>query len=182
MQNAETATPRSTSRALVHRRDPGANRYRVHVTYAPRRSPQPADSSALLSVRGVPSWAAVLIALVVGGLGMVVAHTDGQYTVGWLFGLIFTAGIALAALAVRRGSIFTAMVQAPIILTLLVFGTFRLAGGLGTIFSASKIVSSFPIMAVATGIGLLLGLVRIIAQPLRGAGASQSSPEFDEQY
>lgn len=152
------------------------------MTYAPRRSPQPADSSVLLSVRGVPSWGAVLIAVVIGGVGMVAGHTDGQYTVGWLFGAIFTVGIALAALAVRRGSIFTAMVQAPIVLTLLVFGTFRLFGGLGTIFSASKIVSSFPIMAVATGVGLLFGLVRIIAQPLRGAGAQAPVEEFDERY
>jgi predicted polyphosphate/ATP-dependent NAD kinase len=48
-----------------------------------------------------------------------------------------------------------------------VFGTFRFFGGQGTIFSASKIVTSFPIMAVATGVALLLGLVRIIAQPMR---------------
>lgn len=174
-------TPHTLLRGRLTRGHP-INRYRVHVTYAPRRSLQPADASVLLSVRGVPSWAAILIALVIGAAGMVVAHTDGQYTVGWLFGIIFTAGVALATLAVRRGSLFTAMVQPPILLTLLVFGTFRLFGGGGTIISASKIVTAFPIMAVATGVALLLGLVRIIAQPLRGAGAVRPRDEFDEQF
>jgi hypothetical protein len=139
----------------------------MDVTYPPRRSLQPADSSVLLTVRGVPSWAAILIALVIGAIGMLSGHSHGQYTVGWVFGAIFTVGVVLATLAVRRGSLFTAMVQPPIVLTLLVFGTFRFFGGQGTIFSASKIVTSFPIMAVATGVALLLGLVRIIAQPMR---------------
>lgn len=137
------------------------------MTYPPRRSLQPADSSVLLTVRGVPSWGAILIALLVGTVGMLAGHSNGQYTVGWVFGAIFTVGIMLATLAVRRGSLFTAMVQPPIVLTVLVLGTFRLFGGQGTIFSASKIVTSFPIMAVATGVALLLGLVRIIAQPTR---------------
>ena len=143
------------------------SRYRMDVTYPPRRSMQPADSSVLLTVRGVPSWAAILIALVIGAIGMLAGHSNGQYTVGWVFGAIFTVGVVLATLAVRRGSLFTAMVQPPIVLTLLVFGTFRFFGGQGNIFSASKIVTSFPIMAVATGVALLLGLVRIIAQPMR---------------
>lgn len=148
------------------------------VTYPPRRTLQPADSSVLLTVRGLPSWGAILVALVVGGLGMVAGHSGGQYTVGWIFGGIFTIGIVLATLAVRRGSLFTAMVQAPIILTFLVFCTFRFFGGQGTIFSASKIVTSFPVMAVATGVALLLALVRIIAQPLRGAGAPSSAQSY----
>lgn len=109
---------------------------------------------------------------------MVAGHSDGQYTVGWIFGTIFTIGIVLATLAVRRGSLFTAMVQAPIILTLLVFCTFRFVGGQGTIFSASKIVTSFPVMAVATGAALLLALVRIIAQPLHGTAARNAEVSF----
>ncbi len=145
------------------------------MTYPPRHALHPTDSSVILSLRGVPSWAAVLIALVIGAAGMLLGHSGGQYTVGWVFGGIFTLGVALATLAVRRGSLFTAMVQPPILLTLLVFGTFRLFGGQGTIFSASKIVTSFPIMAVATGVALLLGLVRIIAQPTRTPGSRYDS-------
>ncbi len=145
------------------------------MTYPTRRAPQPADSSVILTVRGAPSWAAILIALVIGVVGMVAGHSGGQYRVGWVFGAIFTIGVALATLAVRRSSLFTAMVQPPILLTLIVFVTFRLFGSQGTIFSASKIVTSFPIMAVATGVALLLGLVRIIAQPMRSPGARYDS-------
>lgn len=143
------------------------------MTYQPARTLQPADSSVLLAVRGVPSWGAIVIAVVVGAVGMVLGHSDGQYTVGWVFGIVFVAGIALATLAVRRGSLFTAVVQAPIVVTLLVFFTFRLFGGQGTIFSASKIVTSFPTMAVATGVALLLALVRVIAQPVRPVVAAR---------
>lgn len=149
------------------------------MTYPQRRALNPADASVLLSVRGVPSWGAVLIGLVFGIVGMIAGHSDGEYTVGWLFGLIFTAGIVLATLAVRRGSLFTAMVQAPILLTLLVFGTFRFLAASKLWESALEIVASFPIMAVATGSALLLGLVRIIAQPVRRPGARVPEPADD---
>lgn len=136
------------------------------MTNPPRRTPHPADASVLLGTRGVPSWAAVLIAAVFGVIGIVIDRAMGS-VVGWGFGVCFTIGIALAALAVRRGSIFTAMVQAPILMAVEVFVTFRFFTSEGTIFSASKIVTNFPTMAVATGVGLLLGLIRIIAQPMR---------------
>lgn len=121
----------------------------------------------LLTVRGVPSWGAILIGLVFGVVGIVIDRTLGSSTIGWGFGICFTVGVALAVLAVRRGSIFTGMVQASILMAILVFVAFRMFTSEGTIFSASKIVTNFPTMAVATGIALVLGLVRIIAQPLR---------------
>lgn len=127
---------------------------------------RPAEASALLSVRGIPSWAAILIAVVFGAAGIIAGHGAGGYTVGAVFGVIFIGGVALATLLVKRKSIFTAMVQPPIVMTALVFGTFRFLAGKGTLISATSIVSSFPIMAIATGVALLLGLVRIIAQPL----------------
>lgn len=125
----------------------------------------------LLSVRGIPSWAAVLLALAVGVAGIVVGRVDGRYATGVVFGAVFVGGIVLATLLVKRRSIFTAMVQAPILLTVLVFGTFRLLAGKGNLVAATNIVSAFPIMAIATGAALLLGMVRIIAQPLRGPAA-----------
>lgn len=138
---------------------------------------RPADTSVLLAVRGVPAWGAVLIALVFGVVGLVVGRSGGTYTVGWIFGIVFVAGIVLAVLGVRRGSLFTAMVQAPILLTILVFGTFRLFASQGTIVTATKIVASFPVMAIATGAALLLGLVRIIAQPVGRTAAMVYSHE-----
>ena len=144
---------------------------------SPQRRVRPADSSVLLAVRGVPSWGAILIALVFGIVGLFAGHSGGTYTVGWTFGIVFVVGIVLAVLAVRRGSIFTAMVQAPIVLTVLEFGAFKLLASQGTVFTATKIVASFPVMAVATGAALLLGLVRIIAQPLGRTAAVVYSHE-----
>lgn len=138
--------------------------------------PHPADASVLLGARGVPSWGAILIALVFGVVGVVIDHAASSSPIGWGFAVCFTIGIALAALAVRRGSIFTAMVQAPILMAIVVFITYRVFTNEGTIFSASKIVTDFPVMAVATGVGLLLGLIRIIAQPIR---SHRSAPPQD---
>lgn len=133
----------------------------------PIRRLDPADASVLTSVRGIPSWAAILIAAIFGGVGIFLARVDDRYTIGWIFGALFLAGIVLTTLAVKRRSIFTAMVQAPILITLLVFGTFRFLAGSGNLVAATNIVSAFPTMAIATGAALLLGLVRIIAQPIR---------------
>lgn len=153
--------------------------------YPPHRTVHPADSSVLLRVRGVIAPIAVVIAVVFGAVGIILDRTvfapaSGPATIGWGFGLMMCVGIALAALAVRRGSIFTAMIQAPIIVTLEVFLAFRLIAGEGNIFAASKVITAFPTMAIASGIGLLLGIVRIIAQPLRSHQPAAIIEEYDD--
>jgi uncharacterized membrane protein len=128
-----------------------------------------ADSSVLATVRGWPSWAVVLLAV---GLTFAGTAVDGLTTgaLSWGLRIGFYLGVALAALLVRRGSIFTAMVQPPLIL---VFGIvvggwlFTNAGGLyGT---ALKIIGSFPTMAIGTALAVIIGLIRIVAQPLRSS-------------
>jgi hypothetical protein len=129
----------------------------------------------LLNVSGVPSWGAVLIALVFGIIGVIIDRVVGSSAIGWGFGICITVGVALAVLAVRRGSIFTGMVQAPILVAVLVFVSYRFFTSEQTLISLSKIVTNFPTMAVATGVGLLLGLVRIIAQPAHSRSAPRSA-------
>jgi predicted membrane protein len=124
----------------------------------------------------------VLVAIVFGVAGLVIDRATGvavtqcplslasdsamrSSAMGWGFTICFIVGVGLAALAVRRRGIFTAMVQAPILLALFVLVTFRLVHGCGTFSSAAQVVQHFPGMAVATGVGILLGLIRIIAQP-----------------
>ncbi len=127
----------------------------------------------MLHVRGVPFWGAILLALVLGIAGILVSRAFGAGLTGWPFSVLVVLGIAVAALAVRRGAIFTAMVQAPIIVTLLVFVSHYAIEGSGSsnksaiVNSGIAVVSHFPTMAIATAVGLLLGLVRIIAQPVR---------------
>jgi hypothetical protein len=137
---------------------------------------RPADASVLLSIRGVPSWGAVLIAVAFAVAGIAV---DGALTgaLGWGFKVLFLIGVVVAVLAVRRGSIFTAMVQPPLLLAVAVLLGSRTLNGQGLIFNAFDVVKAFPTMAVCTGVVLLLGLVRIIAQPIRrGRSAPQSRP------
>ena len=128
-----------------------------------------ADASVVSSVRGWPSWAVILLALVatLGGTA-VDGLTSG--VLAWGLRVGFYVGVIAAALVVRRASIFTAMVQPPLVC---VFGIvvggilFTNAGGLyGT---ALKIIGTFPTMAIGTAAAVLLGFIRILAQPLRAA-------------
>jgi hypothetical protein len=126
-----------------------------------------ADASVFPSVRGWPSWAVILLALVLTLGGTAV---DGATTglLAWGLRIGFYLGVISAALMVRRRSIFTAMVQPPLVLVIgIVFGgmLFTNAGGLyGT---ALKIIGTFPTMALGTAAAVLIGLIRIVAQPLR---------------
>jgi uncharacterized membrane protein len=123
----------------------------------------------LTSVRGWPSWAVVLLTV---GLTFAGTAVDGLTTgaLSWGLRIGFYLGVVLAALLVRRASIFTAMIQPPLVL---VFGIvvggwlFTNAGGLyGT---ALKIIGSFPTMAIGTALAVIIGLIRIVAQPLRNS-------------
>jgi hypothetical protein len=146
------------------------------VTTNTAARPRLADASVVSSVRGWPSWAVIILALVctLGG-----AAIDGL-TVGvlaWGLRIGFYVGILGAALVVRRGSIFTAMVQPPLVLVagLLVGGMlFTDTGGLyGT---ALRIIATFPTMALGTAAAVLIGLIRIFAQPLRPKAGRRPAP------
>ena len=126
----------------------------------------------LRSVRGVPAWGAILIAVVLSALGAV-ADGLGNGQLGWGFGIGFVLGIALAALAVRRGSVFTAMVQAPLVMVVVTVIAQRLMVSERITFLLIKVVNAFPTMAVGTAVGLLLGLARLLAQPLRARAISR---------
>ena len=123
---------------------------------------------------GVLWWVAVLVALVPTALGFAIDLARAN-TVGVIAWTLTVVGILLAAAAVRRHALFTAMVQPPLVV----------AGGLivgyiaATLFGAInggvlnlglKLVSTFPLMVAATVVGLLAGLYRIYAQPLRRTG------------
>ena len=128
------------------------------------------------SVRGWPSWAVIVLAL---GCTLAGAAIDGL-TVGvlsWGLRIGFYLGVLGAALLVRRASIFTAMVQPPLVLVagLLVGGMlFTNTGGLyGT---ALRIIATFPTMAMGTAAAVLIGVIRIFAQPLRARSPRSAPP------
>ena len=135
-----------------------------------------ADASVLSSVRGWPSWAAVLLALVLTLAGTAI---DGWTTgvLSWGLRIGFYLGVIVAVLLVRRGSIFTAMVQPPLILVVgIVVGGMLFTNSGGLYSTALKIISTFPTMAIGTAAAVLLGLIRILAQPTRTGGRRTSEP------
>lgn len=136
------------------------------------RPEAPADSeralaSVIPSVAGVPWYGAVLISLVFTVIGSVIAGSNydaGVPVVLWIF---FLAGTILAALAVRRHSVFTAMVQPPLIAAVVVFVGAKIFAGEQTLSAAVNVVKIFPMMLVATGVAVAIGLVRIATTRLR---------------
>jgi len=131
-----------------------------------------ADASAFRSVRGWPSWAVIVLALVLtlGG-----AAVDGLTTglLAWGLRLGFYGGVVLSAILVRRASIFTAMVQPPLVLVVgIVVGGMLFTNAGGLYATALKIIGTFPTMAIGTAAAVLIGLIRILAQPLKSAARS----------
>ncbi len=129
--------------------------------------PPTADASVLPGVRGWPSWAVIILALActLGG-----AAIDGLTTgaLSWGLRIGFYLGVVLAALLVRRGSIFTAMVQPPLLIVVgVVVGGMVFIHGGGLYATALKVIGTFPTMAVGTAAAVLIGLIRILAQPMR---------------
>ena len=128
-----------------------------------------ADSSVLTSVRGWPSWAVVLLAVALTFAGTAV---DGLTTgaLSWGLRIGFYLGVVLAALLVRRRSIFTAMVQPPLVLVFgIIVGGWLFTNAGGMYGTALKIIGSFPTMAIGTALAVIIGLIRIVAQPLRSS-------------
>lgn len=144
-------------------------RYRGGVnTPAPRPStsrPSTADASAVPTIAGVPSWGAVIVAVALTAIG---ATVDGLASgvLTWGFRLGFVGGVALAALLVRRGSIFTSMVQPPLVMVVVIFIALRLLSSERTTITLIKVVNAFPTMVIGTAVAVLLCVIRIFAQRL----------------
>ena len=91
----------------------------------------------------------------------------------WGLRLGFYLGVVGAALMVRRASIFTAMVQPPLVLVVgIVVGGMLFTESGGLYGTALKIIGTFPTMAIGTAAAVLIGLIRILAQPLKSAARS----------
>lgn len=142
-------------------------------TFAPDRPRSLAESSAAPGVRGWPWWAAVLVALVLTLAGAAIdAWVSGTFS--WGLRLGFWTGVGLAALLVQRKSVFTAMVQPPLILVVglilggLLFLSRSGSGAKAVLYDlALKLIATFPTMAIGTVLAVAIGVIRIFAQPLR---------------
>ncbi len=151
-------------------------RYRGAVNSA--SSPRPTASarlkaetaSVIPTVPGLPFWGAVLVALVATAVAALIdlksSHVANP-TFSAILSVGFLLGVVLASLAVRRRAVFTAMVQPPLVLVVVVFLVRRAVLSERIPFTGLSIISLFPLMAIGTAVAVVIGAVRLLIQPLR---------------
>lgn len=139
---------------------------------APRQDAPPTwqTSAALPTVRGVPWWAAVVLALAFTGIGVFV-DMERINRLGILFQGCYFVGCVLAVLWVQRQGLFGPMVQPPLILAVAVPAVVMLGGGATgdgltakALAMGTPLINGFPTMAITTGLTVAIGCVRLLRE------------------
>lgn len=138
------------------------------------------ERSVVAARRGIPWWAAVLLAFAATGIGIAIDLGRGD-TLTRVFLAFYAVGCVVAVLVVQRRGIFAAMVQPPLILAVAVPVVVKLLGSGSTgglrneiITLALPLVNGFPTMAVTTVITVGLGVLRLVVT--RRPGSSRERP------
>ncbi|GLY34988.1 hypothetical protein Amsp01_010120 [Amycolatopsis sp. NBRC 101858] len=155
--------------------------------------PVPWDERPVVgSRRGLPWWAAVLVGLVLAVVGALIGKPS-QSTIPVIFTVLYIAGAVIAVCAVRRRGVFGPMVMPPLVLAVTVPGVILLTSGsegddmLSKVLSiGTPLINGFPIMAITTGITLLIGIIRMVRErdpdaPKKGKAARRPADEDDEK-
>ncbi|MCR6489892.1 hypothetical protein M8542_44480 [Amycolatopsis sp. OK19-0408] len=144
------------------------------------------------SRRGLPWWAAVLVGLGLAVVGALIGKPT-QTSIPLIFTVLYIAGALIAVCAVRRRGVFGPMVMPPLVLAVTVPSVILLTSGsegddmLSKALSiGSPLINSFPIMAITTGLTLLIGIVRIFRErdpdaPKKGKPERRRPDEDDEK-
>jgi hypothetical protein len=126
-----------------------------------------ANRSAHPNLPGVPWWGAVLIAVIATTIGFAFDAGSGNKDLGNVFAALYAVGCVAAVLAVRQSSIFTAVIQPPLILFVAVPSAYFMFHGAA--FTGIKdtlinfgypLIERFPLMLFTSAGVLLIGLVR----------------------
>lgn len=144
----------------------------------------PADERSIVStLRGTPSWTAVLLAVAISLTGVAIDSLSGD--LGAAFTVTFFLGCLVSVLAVARRSVFVAGVQPPIIMAVLVPVVYVIAGvdGGADLFSRAQIISAalplatrFPLMVATTVVVVAVALIRaFVLEPRAGFPAAAGS-------
>jgi hypothetical protein len=144
------------------------------------------ERSVVAARRGIPWWAAVLLAFAATGLGIAIDLGRGD-TLTRVFLAFYAVGCVVAVLAVMRRGIFAAMVQPPLILAIAVPVVVKLLGSGSTgglrnevITLALPLVNGFPTMAVTTAVTVGLGIVRLVVTRNPGSARTHRRPSAAE--
>jgi hypothetical protein len=132
--------------------------------------------------RGWPWWSGVLLAFglaIIGAVIDILIHGEPRQ----VFDGGYFIGCVGAVCVIRRRSLFTTMVQPPLVfvvtvaITMLAFSGSTSGGLHGTLLAiATPLINGFLTMAVGTAVTLGVGVARIVLQrPPRTAGRSRTS-------
>ena len=123
--------------------------------------------SALPQIPGIPWWGAAILATAVALVGFAVDASSGNQALGGVFATCYVLGCVLAAAAVRQSGVFTAVIQPPLILFVLVpFAYFVFHGSTFTgikdtlINCGYPLIERFPLMFFTSATVLLIGMAR----------------------
>ncbi|KQR98120.1 hypothetical protein ASG12_14285 [Williamsia sp. Leaf354] len=142
------------------------------------------QQSVLPTVRGVPWWGAVLIALVPTVAGAIIdaSNTDGLSTT---YRILYFIGCVVAVLAVRRRSLFTAISQPPLIafgVALITLYLLKADSGSGLrqliLNVMLPIAKTFPLMAWTFIAVAVLG----VGRALLTRGRTESTPRRSARH
>lgn len=133
------------------------------------RSGVPLDHRSILAtLPGVPAWGAVAIAAGLTFLGFLIDAARGTELTG-AFAFFYILGCIAAVVLVRFRGLFTAMVQAPLILFVAVPLSYQyFTDNAGTSLKdiilnvAIPLVNRFPLMLLGTVVAVGLGALRIV--------------------
>ena len=119
------------------------------------------------NIRGLPWWAALLIATTATAIGYAIDAGLGHRDLTDVFAVLYIAGCVVAVLVVRQSGVFTAVIQPPLILFCAVPGAYWLfhGGKVGNlkdllINCGYPLIERFPLMLGTAGGVLLIGLIR----------------------
>ena len=131
--------------------------------------------SAHPNIPGVPWWGAVLIAVVAAAIGFAVDAGSGGGVLTSVFSVCYVMGCLVAVLAVRRTGLFTAVIQPPLLLFVIVPGAYflmhssQIRGIKDVLINCGyPLIERFPLMFFTSAAVLLVGIAR------RYLGASPS--------
>jgi hypothetical protein len=144
-------------------RSTAAGQQQSEVAYDPR----PAREREAPIERGLPGWAALIVLLVIAGIGgLIDTLSGGQARGGFNYGIVIASVVAI--LVVRRSAMFPIVIAPPIVYSLASGGMLYLrSGGLHdkrVLFdgAANWLVYGFPAIASATAAVLIVAGIRMI--------------------
>ncbi|HEY4457884.1 MAG TPA: DUF6542 domain-containing protein [Pseudonocardiaceae bacterium] len=124
------------------------------------------DERSAFGSRGWPWWAAVVLALGLSIVGAVIDENSNS-NIATIFRTAYVIGCVAAVCIVRRRNLFGPMVQPPLILVVvvpLVAAALDSKPGSKVLVIGPQLINNFPVMAITTGVTVVLGVIRYLVQ------------------